>query len=96
MCEKKCKIKQQTSNHPLGLSNNKLGRQSSNDIQVLENVQHWAGEMAQRLRALTTLPEVLNSNSSNHMVAHNHLQWDVTPSSGMAEDNYSVLRYNNK
>jgi hypothetical protein len=32
-----------------------------------------AGEMAQRLRALTVLPEVQSSNSSNHMVAHNHL-----------------------
>jgi hypothetical protein len=34
---------------------------------------HWAGEMAQQLRALTALPEVLSSNSSNHMVVHNHL-----------------------
>ena len=32
-----------------------------------------AGEMAQQLRALTTLPEVLSSIPSNHMVAHNHL-----------------------
>jgi hypothetical protein len=32
-----------------------------------------AGEMAQWLRALTALPEVLNSNPSNHMVAPNHL-----------------------
>ncbi|KRZ63967.1 hypothetical protein T10_2628 [Trichinella papuae] len=30
--------------------------------------------MAQRLRALTVLPEVLSSNPSNHMVAHNHLK----------------------
>ena len=30
-------------------------------------------EMAQRLRALTVLPEVLSSIPSNHMVAHNHL-----------------------
>ncbi|KRX31493.1 hypothetical protein T09_14824 [Trichinella sp. T9] len=29
--------------------------------------------MAQQLRALTVLPKVLSSNSSNHMVAHNHL-----------------------
>jgi hypothetical protein len=34
---------------------------------------YGAGEMAQRLRALTVLPEVLSSNPSNHMVAHNHL-----------------------
>jgi len=28
---------------------------------------------AQWLKALIALPEVLNSNPSNHMVAHNHL-----------------------
>jgi hypothetical protein len=32
-----------------------------------------AREMAQQLRALTVLPEVLSSISSNHMVAHTHL-----------------------
>jgi hypothetical protein len=32
-----------------------------------------AGEMAQRLRVLTDLPNVLSSNPTNHMVAHNHL-----------------------
>jgi hypothetical protein len=32
-----------------------------------------AGEMAQQLRALTALPEVLSSIPSNHMVAYNHL-----------------------
>jgi hypothetical protein len=31
------------------------------------------GEMVQWLRTLTALPEVLRSNPSNHMVAHNHL-----------------------
>jgi hypothetical protein len=36
-------------------------------------VSCWAGEMAQWLRALTALPEVLSSVPSNHMVAHNHL-----------------------
>ena len=30
------------------------------------------GEMAQWLRALTALLEVLSSNPSNHMVAHNY------------------------
>jgi hypothetical protein len=30
-----------------------------------------AGEMAQWLRALTAVPEVLSSIPSNHMVAHN-------------------------
>jgi len=32
-----------------------------------------AGGMAQWLRALTALPEVLSSNPRNNMVAHNHL-----------------------
>jgi hypothetical protein len=32
-----------------------------------------AGEMVQRLRAMTTLPDVLSSIPSNHVVAHNHL-----------------------
>jgi hypothetical protein len=31
------------------------------------------GEVAQRLKALAVLPEVLSSIPSNHMVAHNHL-----------------------
>jgi hypothetical protein len=39
----------------------------------LRNHNSEAGEMAQRLRALTALPEVLSSIPSNHMVAHNHL-----------------------
>jgi hypothetical protein len=39
----------------------------------LKKTKGGAGEMAQRLRALTALPEVLSSIPSNHMVAHNHL-----------------------
>jgi hypothetical protein len=31
-----------------------------------------AGKMAQQVRTLTALPKVLSSNSTNHMVAHNH------------------------
>jgi hypothetical protein len=31
-----------------------------------------AGKMAQWVRTLTALPKVLNSNPSNHMVAHNN------------------------
>jgi hypothetical protein len=46
--------------------------------------------MAQRLRAVTALLKVLSSNLSNHMVAHNHLKQDLTPSSGVSEDSYSV------
>jgi hypothetical protein len=49
-----------------------------------------AGEMAQWLRALTALL------SSNHTVVHNHPQWDLMPSSGVSEDSYSELAYNNK
>ena len=52
-----------------------------------------AGEMAQWLGALTAFPEVLSSLPSNHMVAHNHLQWDPMPSSGVSEGSYSVLIY---
>jgi hypothetical protein len=33
----------------------------------------WAEEMAQRLRALAALPEVLSSIPSNHKMAHDHL-----------------------
>jgi hypothetical protein len=33
----------------------------------------WAGEMAQQVRALAVLPEVLSSIPSSHMVAHSHL-----------------------
>jgi hypothetical protein len=46
------------------------------------------GEMAQRLRVLTALSEVLSWTPSNHMVAHN----PVT-SSGVSKDSYSVLLY---
>ena len=41
-----------------------------------------AGEMAQRLRAWTALPEVMSSIPSNHMMVHNHLQRDLIPSCG--------------
>jgi hypothetical protein len=45
-----------------------------------------AGEVAQRLRALAALSEVLSSILSNRRVAHNHLYWDLMPSSDMHED----------
>jgi hypothetical protein len=41
-------------------------------IGVFKTQDLGAGEMAQRLRALTVLPKVLSSNPTNHMVAHNH------------------------
>jgi hypothetical protein len=47
--------------------------------------------LAQHLRALTALLEVLSSIPSNHMVAHNHLKWNPMPSSGVSEDDNSVL-----
>jgi hypothetical protein len=49
--------------------------------------------MAQRLGVPTALPEVLSSISSNHMVAYNHLSWSPMPSSGVSEENNSVLIY---
>jgi hypothetical protein len=49
-----------------------LGREESEEIS-LEMGSRRAGEMAQRLRALNALPEVMSSNPSNHMVAHNYL-----------------------
>ena len=46
------------------------------DIKVyslgLRNGNFRAGEMAQWLRSLTALPEVLSSIPSTHMVAYNH------------------------
>jgi hypothetical protein len=39
----------------------------------LKEPQLGAGEMAQWLGALTTLPEVLSLIPSNNMVAHDHL-----------------------
>jgi hypothetical protein len=52
-----------------------------------------AGEMAQQLRVLTILPEVLSSIPSNHMVAHTHLAWDLMASSSLSEETDSVLTY---
>jgi hypothetical protein len=37
-----------------------------------QNKTKRAGEIAQRVRALTALLKVQSSNPSNHMVAHNH------------------------
>ena len=52
--------------------------------------------MAQQLKALTALPEVLSSIPNNDMVAHNHLKWDVVPSPAVSEDSNSVLVNTNK
>lgn len=58
-----------------------------------QEISYRAGEMAQWLIVLTALPEVLSSIPSNHMMAHNHLQWDLRPSSSVPEDSYSILIY---
>jgi hypothetical protein len=47
-----------------------LGAQFKEDVIIIRGFR--AGEMAQRLRALTALLKVLSSIPSNHMVAHNH------------------------
>jgi hypothetical protein len=39
------------------------------------------------------LSEVLSSIPSNHMVAYNHLQWDLMLPSGVSEESDSVLIY---
>jgi hypothetical protein len=52
--------------------------------------------MAQPVRTLTALPKVLNSNPSNHMVAHNHPPVMRTYTLFLSEDSYSVVIYNSK
>jgi hypothetical protein len=62
-------LSQETSVHP------RADCSSSTGVPFLQykKTHGGAGEMAQQLRALTALPEVLSSIPSNHMVAHNHL-----------------------
>jgi hypothetical protein len=52
--------------------------------------------MAQRLRALAALPEVMSSIPSTHMAAPNYQQWDLMLSSGVSEDSNSVLIHRKK
>jgi hypothetical protein len=51
--------------------------------------------MTQWLRALTAILEVLSSIPSNHMVAHNHLQWNLKPSSDLSEESNNIHKINN-
>ena len=51
------------------------------------------GEMAQWLKALAALPQVLSSIPRNHIVAHNHLSWNSMLFSGVSEESDSVLIY---
>jgi len=51
-----------------------LARQTAGSARnPASEMRYRAGGMAQRLRALAALPEVLSSIPNNHMVAHNHL-----------------------
>jgi hypothetical protein len=50
-----------------------LSRSEWGEGSVFEEYLQRAGEVAQGLRALAALPEVLSSIPRNHMVAHNHL-----------------------
>jgi hypothetical protein len=47
--------------------------QAVNGQCLYESFLLGAGEVVQWVRALTALLEVLSSNPSNHIVAHNHL-----------------------
>jgi hypothetical protein len=47
--------------------------------------------MVQWLSILTALPDILSSIPSNHVVARNHWQWDLMPSSGISEESNSEL-----
>jgi hypothetical protein len=49
--------------------------------------------MAQQLRALTALSQVLSSIPRKHTAAHNHLSWDLMPSTGVSEDSDSEFTY---
>ena len=49
------------------------GKEDKDQSLKVKKQKLGSGEMAQRLRALAALPEVLSSNPSNHRVAHNHL-----------------------
>jgi hypothetical protein len=51
----------------------KHNHKSGAQVTTIRSYSHQAGEMAQWLRALTALPEVLSSIPSIHMVAHSHL-----------------------
>lgn len=55
------------------------------NIKSLLRLTNWTGEMSQRLRTLSALPEDLNLFPSAHMAAHSHLKavtlnlWVSTP-----------------
>jgi hypothetical protein len=53
---------------------NPVSKKTKNKTKQKQNKQtnKKTGEVAQQVRALTTLLKVLSSNPSNHMMAHNH------------------------
>jgi hypothetical protein len=54
----------------------------SSNLKMYKNL---AGEMAQWLRALNDFSsEVLSSIPRNHMMAYNHLQWDLMLYNGVS------------
>jgi hypothetical protein len=55
------------------IQRNPVSKNKQTNKQTKKNPSSRAGQMAQVLRALIALPEVLSSIPSNHMVAHNHL-----------------------
>jgi hypothetical protein len=70
-----------------------MAHRHAGKILTHKKINLGAGEMAQWLRAPTALPAVLSSIPSNHMVAHNHLQWNLMPSSGVSEDSDIALTH---
>jgi len=76
-CRKLCTVGRSGAHLPIQLSRG-IGRRSREaEFEARQALQKkkklGAGEMAQWLRALSALPEVMSSIPSNHMVAHNHL-----------------------
>jgi hypothetical protein len=72
------------------VSKNQKKKKKKKMFQIKDDINGWRdGSMVKS----TVLPEVLSLIPSNHMVAHNHLQWDLMPSSGVSEDSNNVLTY---
>jgi hypothetical protein len=66
-------LKTQPTNQTTNQTNKQTKKKNKNKKKKRKKKKNWTGEMAQRLRALTDLPEVLSSNPSKHMMAHNRL-----------------------
>ena len=53
----------------------------------------WRNSWSSVVKSTDCSSRVADSIPSNHMVAHNRLQWDQTPSSGVSEDSNSVYSH---